>query len=210
MPPGTYEFWATWVASSSNATSAQYSITDFRTQVGTAGINQQNAPSQGQYGGVLWDLLGTVVITDGRRITVKLTANASANVVADAILVTAAGSSNAGSRAAGLPGAGASASNTSQGPIVVVPPMTTTNPAIPPAGTTATATTAASGQSLGTRAPVITPASTRNVVNQGAVDAVDATLNILVSLHDESVDQLFGLLAQDQITGLKRIVGSRS
>ena len=84
---GTYDIWATWVNSASNASNATYSIFDGFTQLGAPQANQQLVPTDGQYGGVLWAKLVTFTITNG-RVTVALSATgANGDVVADGVLM---------------------------------------------------------------------------------------------------------------------------
>jgi hypothetical protein len=118
VPAGTYDFWATWVNGSSDATNAPYSIYDGFSKLGTAAENQQVAPTGGQYGGVSWTKLGTFVVTNG-RITVALTAAAAnGDIVADGILIAPASTGGSAKSAASSGGGTVSAlSNAGLGPI---------------------------------------------------------------------------------------------
>jgi hypothetical protein len=87
VPAGQYDIWATWVSAASNATNAGYSIYDGFNKLGTVQENQQVAPGDGQYGGVLWAKLGTFTVTKG-QITVAMSASgANGNIVADGIIL---------------------------------------------------------------------------------------------------------------------------
>jgi hypothetical protein len=87
VPAGSYELWATWVGLASNATSASYSVYDGFTKLGASEANQQLAPQNGAYGGVLWADLGTFSFAKG-RVTIILGANgANGDVVADGVLL---------------------------------------------------------------------------------------------------------------------------
>jgi uncharacterized protein YjdB len=88
VPAGTYDFYATWVASTNDATNAGYSVYDGFTKLGTYTANQQQAPGDGQFGGVLWAKLGTITVTNG-KITVAMSASgANGDIVANGILLT--------------------------------------------------------------------------------------------------------------------------
>jgi hypothetical protein len=88
VPAGTYDIWATWVAGTSNATNAGYSIYDGFNKLGTVSENQQVAPDAGQYGGVFWTDLGTFSVTNG-KVTVSMSASgANGEIVADGIVLT--------------------------------------------------------------------------------------------------------------------------
>jgi hypothetical protein len=92
VPAGTYVIWTSWVNAASNATNTDYSIYDGFSKLGTAQENQQPAPADAQYGGVLWAKLGTYTVTNG-RITVAMSASgANGNIVANGILLTTSSS----------------------------------------------------------------------------------------------------------------------
>jgi hypothetical protein len=82
----TYELYATWVADPGNATDAQYSVFDDTTPLGSATVNQQNAPSDVLSGGVTWQSLGTFTTTTG-LLRVDLSSLADGNVDADAVFI---------------------------------------------------------------------------------------------------------------------------
>jgi hypothetical protein len=89
VPAGSYDIWATWVNSASDASNATYSIFDGFNKLGAPQVNQQVAPTAGEYGGVLWTDLGTFSISNG-RVTVALSdSGANGDVVADGILLVA-------------------------------------------------------------------------------------------------------------------------
>jgi Bacterial Ig-like domain (group 2) len=90
---GTYDFYATWVAGASNATNTGYSVYDGFTKLGSFQANQQQAPSDGQYGSVLWAKLGTITVTNGRLTIAMSASGANGEIVADGILLTASGTS---------------------------------------------------------------------------------------------------------------------
>jgi hypothetical protein len=87
VPAGTYDVWATWVSATSDATNAPYSIYDGFTNLGSPTANQQVAPVDGQYGGVLWKKLGTFKITNGNLTVGVAAAGANGSIVADGVLV---------------------------------------------------------------------------------------------------------------------------
>jgi hypothetical protein len=120
--------WTTWVSGALNASDASYAVYDGFSRLGAVAENQQLAPIDAQYGGVLWAKLGTFSVSKG-RVTVSLIARgANGNVVADAVLVTpAAGPASSGltpSHPAFVPGS----RGTSMNSIVQVssPPVSST------------------------------------------------------------------------------------
>jgi hypothetical protein len=86
VPGQTYNLSATWTAWSNRATNAPYTIASGGTTLGTATVNQQNAPSGFTLGGVTWQGLGTFVAT-GSILTVTLSNNANGYVIADDMLL---------------------------------------------------------------------------------------------------------------------------
>jgi hypothetical protein len=86
VPAGTYDFYVTWTASSSNTTAAPYSVYDNFTRLGAFSVNQQLVPADSQYGGVLWSKIGTFTVTNG-RVVFALSAASAGNVVADGVLL---------------------------------------------------------------------------------------------------------------------------
>jgi hypothetical protein len=87
VPAGTYDLWATWPSGASNATNATYSVYDGFTNLGSAVENQQIAPDGGNYGGVLWAMLGTFDVSKGRITVVLGASGADGEIVADAVLL---------------------------------------------------------------------------------------------------------------------------
>jgi Calx-beta domain/Dockerin type I domain len=84
--PGTYQLFTTWTAGANRATNAPYSIFDGVVSEGPAVlVNQQLAPSQGAFGGKLWNSLGIYTIS-ASSITVTLSDNANGIVVADGVI----------------------------------------------------------------------------------------------------------------------------
>ena len=67
VPPGTYDFYATWTSSASNSTTAPFTLIDGFTRLGMVSVNQQLAPADAQYGGFLWSKLGTFHGHEGDR-----------------------------------------------------------------------------------------------------------------------------------------------
>jgi hypothetical protein len=92
VPAGTYDFYATWVASANNATNAGYSIYDGFTNLGTLQANQQLAPSDGAFGGVLWAKLGSITVANGKLTIAMSDSGANGDIVANGILLTASSS----------------------------------------------------------------------------------------------------------------------
>jgi uncharacterized protein YjdB len=133
VPAGTYDLYATWVSAASNATNAGYSIYDGFTKLGSVSENQQVAPADGSYGGVLWAKLGTFTVTNG-RVTVALSASgADGNIIADGVLLVSQ-STNAMVMASAS-SAGRDLPPPASGPMGPMPQMTMAGSA--PAGTTA-------------------------------------------------------------------------
>ena len=86
VPPGTYDFYATWTSSASNSNTAPFTLIDGFTRLGMVSVNQQLAPADAQYGGILWSKLGTFTVTKGTVMFV-LAATNEGNVVADGVLL---------------------------------------------------------------------------------------------------------------------------
>jgi hypothetical protein len=88
--PGTYELFATWVASASNATNARYQIFDGSTLLGTVTVNQQVAPANALVDGAYWQKLGTFTTTTGTFRVVLDTDVVNGAIGADAVFAAAA------------------------------------------------------------------------------------------------------------------------
>ncbi len=84
VPGQTYSVAATWTAQANRATDAPYIIASGGTTLGTTVVNQQQAPSGFTAAGGTWQGLGTFVAT-GSTLTVTLSNDANAYVIADAI-----------------------------------------------------------------------------------------------------------------------------
>jgi hypothetical protein len=87
--PGTYEVSASWVPYSNRATNAQYTILLGNTVLGTATINQQNAPNGFSYNGALFQDLGVGIFTipAAGTLTVQLAGTGNGYLIADPVLV---------------------------------------------------------------------------------------------------------------------------
>src|SRR5207245_6089148 len=83
LAPGTYQVQADWAAFSGHASNATYRITAGGTTT-TAVADQRPASSGPVIGGVGFQTLATVTVTDG-TLTVTLSDNADGILVADAI-----------------------------------------------------------------------------------------------------------------------------
>ncbi len=122
VPAGTYDFYATWVASANNATNAGYSVYDGFTKLGTYQANQQQAPGDGQFGGVLWAKLGTITVTNGKLTVAMSASGANGDIIANGILLAP------GSVAATLTGSGGSAGgNSSSSTATAMGPLAPSN-----------------------------------------------------------------------------------
>lgn len=84
--PGTYTVYSSWVAFDQNATTALYVVYDGNEEIDSVVRNQQVAPSDGQYDGVLWGKLGTYTF-DTATGEVRLYANATGRIVADGLMI---------------------------------------------------------------------------------------------------------------------------
>ena len=86
LPDGSYQVWATWTPSGSNASNSPYTISVGGNAVTTVKVNQRVAASGLTADGDTWKSLGTVTVTGG-QLSVKLTNAANNTVVADAIRI---------------------------------------------------------------------------------------------------------------------------
>jgi hypothetical protein len=119
VPAGTYDIWATWVNAASNATNTGYSIYDGFSKLGTVQVNQQLAPGDGSYGGVLWAELGTFTVKNGQITIAESATGANGDIVADGVLMVPNNSATAGAVLPSLaPGAAPSSTSGPIGPIV--------------------------------------------------------------------------------------------
>jgi trimeric autotransporter adhesin len=84
---GTYDIWASWTGSASNATNATYSIFDGFKALGTVTENQQTTSNDGQFGGVGWTMLGTFTLSSSKLTVVLAGQGASGLIVADGLLL---------------------------------------------------------------------------------------------------------------------------
>ncbi|MCA9038280.1 MAG: hypothetical protein KDA91_24310, partial [Planctomycetaceae bacterium] len=83
-PPGRYWVFATFKPSTSHATNAEFTVSN-GTDSTTTFVNQQLPPDDVVIGGVGWEELGVVDVTDPAALSVTLTDNPNASVVFDAI-----------------------------------------------------------------------------------------------------------------------------
>ena len=88
LPVGNYDLYATWVTSANNATNAGYTVYDGFTKLGSFQANQQIAPGDGAFGGVLWAKLGAITVTQGKLTIAMSASGANGDIVANAILLT--------------------------------------------------------------------------------------------------------------------------
>jgi hypothetical protein len=110
IPGQKYSVAATWTTAANRATNAPYTISSGGTTLGTATVNQQQAPSGFSDAGASWQSLGTFTAT-GNTLTVTLSNLANGYVIADAILlqhVSSMSGKTSGQAAGALSGAGAS------------------------------------------------------------------------------------------------------
>ena len=86
----SYEFFVTWVAFSTNAADATYKIYtgNESTLLGTVVKDTSIAPDDAQYGGSMWESLGTYTVSDNSA-TIRLDNAGSGTLVFDAAAVTA-------------------------------------------------------------------------------------------------------------------------
>jgi hypothetical protein len=191
VPAGTYDIYASWVAAATDATNAGYSIYDGFNKLGTVQENEQLAPGDGQYGGVLWAKLGTYSITK-RKIAVTLSASgANGNIVADAILLVPSVSVT-GAVAEVLPAPGGGSSST-PGPTGPIGLATTSGPDQRAGAATAIAPSAAqapASQPGGTIAPAI-PITVKYVDDSSTGSAVSASeASTTASLTDHALGEI--------------------
>lgn len=91
VDPGLYRVSASWAASSSRASNAQYTLLDDAASEGTVSVSQRIAADDRKVGGVWYeDLSGAVDISSG-TLKIQLSDNANGLVIADRILVTKIG-----------------------------------------------------------------------------------------------------------------------
>ncbi len=88
--PGQYQVLARWIAFSTFASNAPYTIFDGTANQGTVRVNQQLLPAGDSSNGVVWQSLGTFNNTTG-TLKVQLGDNANGYVIADAIRIVADG-----------------------------------------------------------------------------------------------------------------------
>ncbi|MDX1948449.1 MAG: choice-of-anchor D domain-containing protein [Pirellulaceae bacterium] len=86
LEAGTYRVSVTWRQSGSYATNAPFTVYNGTSAVGTVRVNERLAPSGLTINGSVWRNLGNFAIT-GNRLVVKLSNNADARVVADAVRI---------------------------------------------------------------------------------------------------------------------------
>ena len=90
VAPGSYQIFAHWVAFSTFASNAPYTVFDGSTSLGTVRVNQQLAPAGDSSEGVVWQSLGTFN-SSNRTLKVQLSDNANGNLIADAVRIVAGG-----------------------------------------------------------------------------------------------------------------------
>ena len=88
--PGQYQVFARWIAFSTFASNAPYTVFDGSTSQGTVRVNQQLLPTGDSSNGVVWQSLGTYNNTTG-TLKVQLGDNANGYVISDAIRIVAGG-----------------------------------------------------------------------------------------------------------------------
>ncbi len=87
LTAGTYTVQATWNGYGNHATNAPYSIYDGNTLLTTVTVDQTQTPSGPTFGGVAFQTLVTVTVDSG-TLSVVLTNEANAYVIADAIRIS--------------------------------------------------------------------------------------------------------------------------
>jgi hypothetical protein len=98
LAPGNYTVYTTWVAFGNRATNAPFTIADGSVSQSTVLVNEQLAPTELSYDGVMWNSLATLALTSG-RLTVSLNNQANGLVVADAVYLLRDDVPSAGSTA---------------------------------------------------------------------------------------------------------------
>jgi hypothetical protein len=200
IPAGTYDVWATWVASSSNADNASFQISDSATALGTVVENEKQAPFAGVYGGVDWVDLGSFTFNTNLAY-VKLGANADGHLVADAVMLVPSDPP-----AAAIFGAGSHAT----GSTLLIGPA--------PGATSATVTAVAPKPSISVSVPVTmvsAPSASRNrlvTLQKGTPNAPSLVGSPVASLDSSSgqkntlgsSDDIIGQLAVEVIVAWKR------
>jgi uncharacterized protein YjdB len=185
VPAGTYNFYATWVASASNATNAGYSVYDGFKELGTYQANQQQAPADGQYGGVAWANLGTITVTNGKLTVAMSAAGANGDIVANGILLTPSAPSPA-IIAGGS--SGAYSSSPTAGPMGPLGPALTTGTDQGGGGTNGASN--ATPVIVSSPAAAVAPASSNTVNSADASTSGDSGTPPATSLVDHAIDEL--------------------
>lgn len=84
LTPGWYDVRVTWLKKKKQATDAPFTVYDGSDSEGTFLIDQEIDPSGDTYSGVLWESLGTFLITSD-TLQVELSDNADGKVIADGV-----------------------------------------------------------------------------------------------------------------------------
>jgi hypothetical protein len=103
LPVGKYEIFFTYASAAGRATSAQYTLRDGATTLGSPTVDQTKAPLGGTYQGFAWTSFGFFTINHG-RINVILSDNANGSVDADGVLIVYAGKAGTSPSDASPPG----------------------------------------------------------------------------------------------------------
>jgi hypothetical protein len=185
IPAGTYTLYATWVASASNATNAGYSVYDGFKELGSYQANQQQAPADGQYGGVAWANLGTITVTNGKLTVAMSASGANGDIVANGILLTPSAPSLA------IIVGGSSGGNTSSptaGPMGPLGPALTSGTDQGGGGTNGTSNS--TPVVVSSPADAVAPASSNTVNSADASTSGDSGTPSATSLVDHALDEL--------------------
>jgi hypothetical protein len=185
VPAGTYNFYATWVASASNATNAGYSVYDGFTRLNTFQANQQQAPADGQYGGVAWANLGTITVTNGKLTVAMSASGANGDIVANGILLVPSAPSLA-IIAGGS--SGVSSLSPTAGPMGPLGPALTSGTDQGGGGTNGTSTS--TPVVVSSPAAAVAPASPIAVGSTNASASGDSGTPPSTSLVDHALDEL--------------------
>jgi hypothetical protein len=207
VPAGTYDIWGTWVSAASDATNTSYTVYDGFSKLGTAQENQQLAPSGGQYGGVLWTMLGTYTVTNGRVTVVMSASGANGDVVADGMLLTASTAAAAAIKTISVPAAANSVSVRALGPLM---PATVSGPVrgatAAPVQISTSINTAASPVPITVRyADSSSPEQAANL-DEGKTARLTsrAHRSVRTSHHAKAHESLIARLAREQLSAKKQ------
>ncbi len=173
LKQGTYDVLARWLPRSSRATNATYSIFDGDLFEGNVVMNQTRAPVTSAFGGVAWQRLKRIVVTQG-LVFVRLSASSTGNITADGMRLVYISKSLRASN--GANGTAANAASPTAAPIMGLADLASSNVA----------------PSIASNSATPTPTTNHPATTLSSAAAQDAALLLwLASSEDEERESLF-------------------